>query len=177
MTRVAPHPLPEQVSTSQDPLSEENVRSFAEAWYRALDVHAPLSECMRYLTESGLEMVFPEKTLIGLGDFAAWYAGGRYSDGTEAPGVINIFFDENHSVLSVDMDRTADGQATVEVVVGWQASWFVAPEAKARRTSMNATQRWVVRRSEPARNPYGLEITSYNAMAKPFEYAAGFARL
>jgi hypothetical protein len=42
-------------------------------------------------------MIFPEKTLIGLGDFMAWYAGGTYSDGERPRGVINIFFDENHT--------------------------------------------------------------------------------
>jgi hypothetical protein len=161
----------------QDVLSDENVSSFAREWYHALDVHAPLDECRRFLAEAELRMIFPEKTLIGIDDFAAWYAGGRYSDGTEGPGVINIFFDEVHSVLTVSVERTGEEEAVVNVVVGWQASWFVAPEAKSRRTSMNATQQWTVRRSATARNPYGLEITSYNAMAQPFEYAPGFARL
>jgi len=32
-----------------------------------------------------------------------------------------------------------------------------------------------VRRS--TRNPYGLEITSYNAVAEPFVYAPGFSQL
>ena len=35
----------------------------------------------------------------------------------------------------------------MDIVVGWQASWWIAPEAKSKRVSMDATQRWTVRRS------------------------------
>jgi hypothetical protein len=41
--------------------------------------------------------------------------------------------------------------------------------------SLDATQKWIVRKSD--KNAYGLEVTSYNAMAAPFAYAPGFARL
>jgi hypothetical protein len=158
-----------------DPFSDANVKAFAAAWYLALDQHAPTATCEALLVEQGLRMIFPEKTLHGLGDFAAWYAGGTYGDGDKAPGVINLFFDESHTVLSVVAERDANG-AVVDVIVGWQASWFVAPEARARRTSMNATQRWTIV-AAPGRNPFGIAIASYDAMAKPFEYAPGFARL
>ena len=66
-------------------------------------------------------------------------------------------------------------EAIVDIVVGWQASWWEAPAAKSKRTSMNATQRWTVRRSN--KNQYGLEIVTYNATVKPFEFAPGFAQL
>ena len=46
-------------------------------------------------------MIFPEKTLHGKSDFLAWCVGGTYADGDKAPGVYNIFFDENHNVVSV----------------------------------------------------------------------------
>jgi hypothetical protein len=63
----------------------------------------------------------------------------------------------------------------LDIVVGWQASWWEAPAPKSKRVSMDATQRWTVRRSD--RNAYGLEIASYNATVEPFKYAPGFARL
>ena len=66
-------------------------------------------------------------------------------------------------------------EAVVDVVVGWQASWWEAPAAKSKRVSMDATQRWTVRRSD--KNRFGLQIVSYNATVKPFAYAPGFARL
>lgn len=159
-----------------DVFTKDNIAAFADAWYRALDVHAPVEECERLLVAEGLEMVFPEKTLVGMSDFHAWYAGGTYSDGERAPGVINIFFDEVHVVKGLDIQRSGDG-AVVEVVVGWQASWFNPPAAKSARTAMDATQRWTVRECSTDKNPFGLEITSYNAMAKPFAYAPGFATL
>ncbi len=155
-------------------INMDEIKSFVAAWYRALDQHVPPEECAKMVSEQNLEMVFPEKTLHGVNDFLAWYAGGTYSDGTKAPGVINIFFDENHNVVSVD-GQISDGKATLDVVVAWQASWFEPPAAKSKRTSLNATQRWIVRPSN--KNTYGLEVISYNAMAKPFDYTPGFAHL
>jgi hypothetical protein len=155
-------------------ISIEEIKNFATAWFRALDQHVPPAECAKLVAEDDLEMIFPEKTLHGVNDFLAWYAGGKYSDGTSAPGVINIFFDENHNLVSVNAQISGE-QASVNVVVAWQASWFEAPAAKSKRVSLDATQKWVVRASR--RNPYGLEVISYNAMAEPFQYTPGFSRL
>ena len=156
------------------PITTDGIKNFVAAWYRALDQHVPPAECARLVAEDKLDMIFPEKTLHGVSDFLAWYAGGIYSDGTTAPGVINIFFDENHNVVSVKSTISGD-QATLEVVVAWQASWFEPPAAKSKRVSLDATQQWVVRAS--SKNAYGLEVISYNAMSKPFQYAPGFSRL
>jgi hypothetical protein len=162
--------------SQSNPFSEDNIKKFAAAWYEALDIHAPSEDCEKLLAADDLEMIFPEKTLKGMGDFMAWYAGGTYSDGETAPGVINIFFDEIHVVKNVDITMSGD-TAEVDVIVGWQASWFEPPAAKSKRTAMDATQRWTLRRAPEGKNPYGLEIVSYNAMAKPFVYAPGFATL
>lgn len=155
-------------------LNETQIRNFVEAWYLALDQHVPSEEVAKLAAEEDLKMIFPEKTLVGLGDFLAWYAGGTYSDGEQAPGVINIFFDENHNVVSVESKINGD-TAELDVVVAWQASMFIPPAAKSKRVSLDAIQKWTVRASN--RNAYGLEVTSYNAMAKPFVYTPGFARL
>jgi hypothetical protein len=169
----------EGAAVTMQQFSEENLKGFAAAWFRALDIHAPTEEAERFLAIEGLEMIFPEQTLKGIEDFRAWYAGGSYSDGTQAPGVINIFFDEIHEVRTVT-SRPSEEEAdavVVDVVVGWQASWFEPPAAKSKRVSLNATQRWVVRSSPHPRNEFGLEILSYDAMAEPFEYAPGFSTL
>ena len=155
-------------------ITEDQIKEFVVAWYLALDQHVPPEECAKLVADEGLEMIFPEQTLYGINDFKAWYAGGTYSDGTQAPGVINIFFDENHNVVSVESKISGD-KATLDVVVAWQASWFEPPAAKSKRVSLDAIQRWTVRKSD--KNPYGLEVVSYNAMAEPFRYAPGFARL
>ena len=96
---------------SNQPLTEAEIKTFVTAWYLALDQHAPAEECLKLVADD-VQMIFPEKTLHGRGDFAAWYAGGAYADGEQAPGVINIFFDENHNVVSVASEISgAAGQA------------------------------------------------------------------
>lgn len=149
--------------SNSNPLSEENIRRFAVAWYVALDVHAPFEEAARFLADQGLNMQFPDGDIKDSASFKKWY-----------DRVTNIFFDENHNVQSVNVKISGE-EAVVDIVVGWQASWFEAPAAKSKRTSMDATQRWTVRRS--SKNAYGLEIVTYNATVEPFKYAPGFARL
>jgi hypothetical protein len=155
-------------------LSEDNLKKMAAAWYLALDNHAPTAELTAFLTDD-VQMVFPEKTLPGIADFTAWYAGGKYSDGTEAPCVINIFFDENHNLVSVTPVKSSGDTVEVKVVVAWQASWFEKPATKAKRTSLDATQAWTLKPSN--KNRFGVAISRYDAVAEPFAYAPGFARL
>lgn len=155
-------------------LTEERIKEFAAAWYLALDIHAPEGAIAQFLADDGLQMVFPEKTLEGMNDFLAWYRGGTTVDGTDMPGVINIFFDENHNVASIQATITGD-TAEVDVIVAWQASWFTPPAAKSKRTAMDATQHWSLRASD--KNEFGMEIVRYNAVVVPFQYAPGFARL
>ncbi len=157
-----------------NPITEEQIRELAAAWFLALDVHAPTEECVKFLADSELRMIFPEKTLYGIADFKAWYAGGTYADGARTPGVTNIYFDEAHNLQSVQPQISAD-QATVRVVVGWQASWIEPPAARSKRLSMEFTQQWVVRRSD--KNSHGLEILEYVATAEPPKSAPGFAHL
>lgn len=149
--------------SSTDALNEENIRRFAAAWYLALDQHVPIEQCTALLADEGLRMQFPDGDIHDLGGFRTWYER-----------VTNIFFDENHNVQSVRVTVSGD-RADVDVVVGWQASWFEPPAAKSKRTSMDATQKWTLRLS--TKNAFGLEIVTYNATAEPFKYAPGFARL
>ena len=158
---------------SNQPLNEADIRAFVDAWYLALDQHAPIEECLKLVADD-VEMIFPEATLHGSSDFAAWCVGGAYSNGEQAPGVFNIFFDENHNVVSVEAKISGD-QAELDIVVAWQASWFIPPAAKSKRVSLDAIQKWTVKASD--QSPYGMVVTSYNAMAKPFVYAPGFSRL
>jgi hypothetical protein len=149
--------------SNANPLTEENIRKFAVAWYIALDVHAPFEEAARFLADKELRMQFPDGDITDLASFKKWY-----------DRVTHLFFDENHNVQTVKA-KIASDQAVVDVVVGWQASWFEPPAAKSKRTSMDATQRWTVRPS--SKNAYGLEIVAYNATVEPFKYAPGFAQL
>ncbi len=154
-------------------MTKEQIRKFVDAWYVALDQHVPVAEIAKLATDD-VEMVFPEKSLHGLNDFKAWCIGGTYSDGEASPGVFNVYFDENHTVVSVDSEITGD-QARLRVIVAWQASLFNPPAAKSKRVSLDAIQDWIVKRADG--NEYGLKVSSYNAMAEPLVYAPGFSRL
>jgi hypothetical protein len=147
-------------TTKSAPLTEEEIKQFAADWYLKLDVHAPYEEIAPMLAEEGLEMRFPEATLRGLDDFKKWYEG-----------VIRIFFDENHNVVTVEPKITGE-TAEVKVVVAWQASWWKPPAAKATRTSLDAYQRWIMRRSPTTGKP---QIVTY--IVDSFDYGRGFARL
>ncbi|MHB8620813.1 MAG: hypothetical protein ACYDAG_14775 [Chloroflexota bacterium] len=144
-------------------MTEERIHRFVAAWFLALDQHAPIEQCYALLADEGLRMQFPDGDIHDLASFKKWY-----------DRVINLFFDENHNVATIDAKIEGD-QASLRVVVAWQASWFEPPAAKSKRTSMDATQDWIVRSS--SKNPYGLVITGYNATAAPFTYAPGSARL
>ncbi len=144
-------------------ISLDEIKNFVAAWYRALDFHVPLDEIYTLLADKGLNMQFPDGNMKDYASFKLWY-----------DRVTNLFFDENHYVQTVDAKIDGE-QAVLDIVVGWQASWWEAPSAKSKRVSMDATQRWTVRRSK--KNAFGLEIVTYNATVEPFKYAPGFARL
>lgn len=158
MTSNAP-----QLGVATEPITIEQIKALVSAWYRALDNHDPIESCWTLLADEGLNMQFPDGDIRDFTSFKKWY-----------DRVTNLFFDENHYVQTVEA-RISGDVAVVDVVVGWQASWWEPPAAKSKRTSMDATQRWTVRRS--SRNAYGVEIVSYNATVEPFKYAPGFARL
>jgi hypothetical protein len=149
--------------TDEEIITDEEIADFVAAWFRALDRHVPIEDAYRFLADEDLHVTFPDGDITDFDSFEQWYER-----------VTNLFFDEDHTVQSIESD--IDGaEATLDVVVGWQASWWEPPAAKSKRTSMNATQRWTVRRSD--KNTYGLEIVTYNATVEPFDYAPGFAQL
>ena len=156
-----------------DVLSEQNIKNFAAAWYNALDIHAPVEQCLEFLA-ADVEMNFPpDPPFTGYEGFRKWYVDI----------IVKTFFDESHNVVSVEIVNASDSQAELSIVVAWQASWFnptgLMQDAKSHRTSMNAFQSWTIRPTEKTGtlNTFGLEIIAYNAAVKPFEYAPGFASL
>ncbi|MBP1466980.1 nuclear transport factor 2 family protein [Candidatus Chloroploca sp. M-50] len=144
-------------------LTEAAIRRFVAAWYEALDFHVPIEQAYALLADEGLNMQFPDGDIRDYNSFKTWY-----------DRVTNLFFDENHYVQQVEMQIDGD-TAVLDVIVGWQASWWEAPAAKSKRVSMDATQRWTVRSSD--KNAFGMVIEIYNATVEPFKYAPGFARL
>lgn len=115
-------------------LTEQSIKRFVEDWYRALDRHDDLGSVKDLLVDDGLEMRFPEATARGHEGFADWY-------GT----VTNRFFDEEHTVTRVDPTITPTGdEATVDVVVNWQAKMWDPPSPYSQWLGFDADQTWVV---------------------------------
>ncbi len=123
------------------PLTEAELREFAEAWYRKLDVHEPLENYIPLLADD-VEMVFPEATVKGFEGFKGWYER-----------VIGIFFDEVHTVKDVKLTDTTDDAAHVKVVVKWEASVWNPPEPFSKRIVLDAYQTWIVKRSPKTGTP------------------------
>ncbi len=119
------------------PLTKAEVEKMVTDWYRALDVHQPQMDVQYYVSEAELEMVFPEATLRSLAEFEGWLQG-----------VYRIFFDEVHTMQSLNVTLSPDGQkADVKLVVRWEASRWKPPAPKSERLRMDAYQTWVVKRS------------------------------
>jgi len=114
-------------------LTQQSIQSLAEAWYKKLDVHAPMVELLPMLADEELEMVFPEATVYGYAGFEGWFQR-----------VIRIFFDEVHTVKSADAIISGD-TAVVKVVVKWEASVWNSPEAYSKRITLDAFQTWYVK--------------------------------
>jgi hypothetical protein len=114
------------------PLTEASIREFAENWYVALDRHIPLAEVLPRLVDEGLVFAVPEETFLGHSGFARWY-----------DAVTHRFFDEVHTVTKVE-PVLEGGQATVRVLVNWQAKIWNPPADKSQWLGFDADQSWIV---------------------------------
>jgi hypothetical protein len=119
--------------------------AFSASWYRLLDIHAPL-ESFRPLLTKDVQLVFPESTVEGFDGYSSWYKN-----------VINIFFDEEHTLKVADIINQNDSVCDAHVVVNWHASIWNAPEARSIRLMMDADQTWQLRRQEDG----SLAISKY----------------
>ena len=128
------------------PLGRDEIEAFAADWYRKLDEHVPAGDIMPMVLDEGLEFVVPEATLRSRREFGDWYAGGG-----DHPGVINLFFDEVHTLSLVE--ATSEGpDANVTVVVNWQGRRWTAPAPRSQWFGFDAFQTWrMVRSPETAR--------------------------
>lgn len=140
-------------------LTEQSIKSFAESWYKLLDVHAPQVELLPLLDNENLEMVFPEATVYGHAGFEGWFQR-----------VIRIFFDEVHTVKLVEPIIT-ESTAVVKVIVHWEASVWNSPDANSKRIMLDAYQTWEVKQLTDER----IVITKYTV--DQLQYAEGSASL
>ena len=81
------------------------------------------------------------------GSSADWYAGGGGH-----PGVINLFFDEVHTLSLVEA-RSEGPDADVKVVVNWQCRRWTAPAPRSEWLGFDAFQTWRMIRSPETGRP------------------------
>jgi hypothetical protein len=125
--------------------TEAELAEWVAEWYRALDRHDPVEEVLGYLVDDGLELRFPEGTFTGHDGFRSWY-----------DAVTNRFFDESHEVRRAVARSWADGRATVDVVVAWEAHVWDPPAPHSAWLGFEAVQTWEVRQ-----DPDGLRVVTY----------------
>lgn len=154
-------------------ITKEQIERFVAAWFEALDQHRPPEEVYGFLADSGLEMIFPEKTVCSLDDLKVWHRGGRLSDGAAHLGVTNEFFDEMHGVVSIGSKINRDC-ADLGVVVAWTTLRANPSEPKSERILLHSARQWAMRAAEEDKNAYGLEIVRYKA---ELHFAPGSVRL
>ena len=127
--------------------TRDEITAFAADWYRKLDEHVPGPEITPLVLDQGLEFVVPEAALRSRKEFGDWYAGG---DGH--PGVINLFFDEMHTLSRLDVG--SDGpRVQVKVVVNWQARRWTAPAPRSQWIGFDVFQTWEIVRSPETGRP------------------------
>ena len=122
-------------------LTQSELQEFAAAWYKKLDVHDPVDEYAPLLA-ADVELRFPEATVKGFEGYSGWY-----------DKVINIFFDEVHTVKEVKITSSTDEKVTVQVVVKWEASVWKPPAPTSERIVLDAYQTWEVKRSPETQKP------------------------
>lgn len=123
------------------------IRALVGEWYRKLDEHVPATDIAPLVLDEGLGFVVPETSLRSRKEFVDWYAGGNGH-----PGVINLFFDEVHTLMRVE--ATPGGQRVqVKVVVNWQARRWRAPAPRSQWIGFDAFQTWDLVRSPETAKP------------------------
>lgn len=115
------------------PATDEQVRKWVADWYLALDKHLPISELWDYLADDELAFTFPEGTFLRREGFGKWYET-----------VTHRFFDEEHTVTSVEVGAWQGSEATTLVGVHWEAKIWDPPEPSSKQLSFDAKQTWVV---------------------------------
>jgi hypothetical protein len=134
-------------AAAPEPLSRDEIEGFAADWYRKLDEHVPAADIVPLVLDEGLEFLVPEATLRSRGEFGHWYAGGG-----DHPGVINLFFDEVHTLSLVEV-RSWGSVSEVKVVVNWQGRRWTLSAPRSQWFGFDAFQTWRMIRSPETGRP------------------------
>lgn len=112
-----------------DAMDDTALRTWVEAWFRALDRHADLDDVLGFVADD-VELRLPEGIRRGRGGFADWYLE-----------VTHRYFDEEHRVRRVDVRRSGDA-VTLVVQVRWETRVWDPPAARCTSLCFDAAQTW-----------------------------------
>ena len=146
-------------------ITSEEVHKFSAAWFHMLDVHAPLEACLTMLADANLRMRFPDGDIQDVAAFKKWYER-----------VTSLFFDEQHTIRSIEATNGADDRMELELRVRWETGWWEPPAATSKHIDVDVSQMWVIRRCSHGKNAFGLEIVEYH-VTDDFKYAPASAIL
>lgn len=125
-----------------DVLTERSPAQFAQNWFDALSLHQSVEDILPYLSDEGLEMYFPDATLLNEADVRRWF---------DVVGA--SFTDQAHIVEQIVETPTADG-VDLAVTVIWQATQI----SDGTWINSRAQQSWSL---ATANTPQGYRIKSY----------------
>lgn len=135
------------------PPAQAEVDHFATLWFDGLSKRAPVEDLLRMLTETGLDMRFPDATLTDEVEFREWYAA-----------VGKLFADQTHVIEALDVTPVDGSRASdVDVTVVWRTREVATGQLLAFR----ARQRWRLERSLTTGQPVIVryEVSSLEPVA------------
>jgi hypothetical protein len=127
------------------PLGKEEVYNLASGFYEALDRHADANEYLQFIDTENVrfKMNFPNGVISSQDEFKDWYLDS-----------IKVYFNEVHKLKQINsIMEIGDGRLSLDVIVHWEASTWVAPSAQSTRIVAEVQQNWVVTRSSNSYKP------------------------
>jgi hypothetical protein len=124
---------------------DNQIRSFVYYWFGLHDKHLDINQSYALLSESNLEMKFPEITVHNKTDYKKWY-----------DGVGSNIKSNQHIVKKLDITMLANHQYRLNVVVNWQGI-----DKDNKFINLDATQQWLLVDGLSESHPY---IQQYNVI-------------
>lgn len=140
------------VSDMIAPLTEDKIKVFVETWFDKLSKHVVAKELMEMLSDTNLEMRFPETTINNKTEFLAWYEDiGR------------TYTEQEHILETLEIKPNSEFQR-INLTVVWKAKKLSDYFSLAFRV----TQSWEIMKSFYTAQPiiYKYIIESFDPVSE-----------
>jgi hypothetical protein len=125
--------------TATSDIRSRGVSAFVAEWFDLLSEHVSVDRMTEYLAPDGMEMVFPDQTLHGVGDFRDWYAalGRSYTNQThDVEKVLTTLSGDFVDVAIVVVWRGVDTSDGTRLVFRMRQNWRLRPIPAPPRFAM-----------------------------------------